>query len=486
MNTPEFSIFKSAAHAGRITLAGTACLVCSALSLSAEVVNTNGSGTNLVSPFTWEGMFVPQSIDTANFAHPGKYTILDGGVFEVEGITINSDGVEFVDTGPLVGTINLGSGGISGNNDLVRIGDGVTSMFLNVVADQTWSLPITNGIKAAIGGTATITHTSASRLWLRGGNYGFTGIWRSDGGFIHPDANPQWSGAAGALGQVLNGGAIRLSNSVYDRVRIEAVGDGFLRVSGASSNNGSFATMTPGGGEGTGNIFGAGNLTLDSHLSYGKLVLNGNVAHQGDTIIADEPEGMHLELSSASTYTAYIGTGGVSNGISGQSADTSHLLANGTFIFDFIGSGYSGGTWTIVDKANLDATFGTEFSVQGFTPAGDGVTWTRADGAETWTFDETTGVLTRSGEGGGATSIFAEDPLVAGGWRDTPIGLLVDEAYPYVYHLQAGWLYLDPETSVRASIYGYGLAEGFWFWTSVSTAGWHYDLAADAWAAWAL
>jgi hypothetical protein len=456
--------------------------------LPAAVINTSGSSFNMTFGLTWAGGAVPWVTDTANFVHAGQYTMPEGAVWEVGGITINADGIDLVQVPPAIITINLGSGGISGNNALGRIGamGSVANLPRIVVGenDQTWSIPITNGVLADISGTATITHTSSARLWLRGANWGFTGIWRSDGGFIHPDGNPQWSGPNGALGQVLNNGIIRLSNSLYDRVSIEAVGNGILRVSGAATNTGAFGTMTRGSGEGTGRIFGGGNLTVDAMLAYGKLLLNGDITLEGDLIVADKAEGMFVELATSSHYTAFIGRNGQANAVRGVAAATSHLRANGTLAFNFVAPDYSAGSWIIFDRGNLNLTYGPDFRVEGFVAAGDG-SWTLADNGATWTFSQATGVLSRDGEGGGGdpgpTTIFADDPLDASGWRITPLGWLDDAGYPYVYLLATGgWVYVDPDAD-RSSIYGYDYNAGVWFWTAVDIAGWNYDITAGSW-----
>ena len=51
------------------------------------------------------------------------------------------------------------------------------------------------------------------------------------------------------------------------------------------------------------------------------------------------------------------------------------------------------GTWTLVDTA-IKSFHATTFTVVGFTANGDGVTWALTDSGKTWTFVETTGVLT--------------------------------------------------------------------------------------------
>lgn len=485
MNTPKICYLRLLAVAGSLSLVPLA-------SLRAAVIDTSGNGTNLAFGLTWSGGVVPWIGDTANFVHGGEYYLPDGAALEIDGITINAEGVEFKEpsAGPKA-TIKLGAGGLSGTQSFPRFGSNNGSIVVDVgEIDQTWSVALPNtGVD--IAGSATITYTSPVRLWLRGAAWQFSGVWRADGGFIHPDTNAQWAGTAGATGQFVNGGIIRLSNSLYDRMRIEAVGDGFLRVSGGATNDGSYATLTSGGGEATGNLYGAGSVTVDSHSSYGTLKLTGEIFHEGDTIVADEANGMYLELTSTSRYTSYVSAGGVSNKITGQSPTNSHLKADGTLNFNIVGSGFSDDdVWTIVDVANLDVVFGGTFAVEGFTAESDGVTWTRADGEATWTFSENDGTLRVSGFGAGAVSIFESDPVVSEVWKDTPLGHVYDSYFPWVFHQEAGsWFYIYAAGADRNSFYGYDYDEGFWFWSSVLYGGWFYNLqnpsyGDNGWAHW--
>lgn len=91
-----------------------------------------------------------------------------------------------------------------------------------------------------------------------------------------------------------------------------------------------------------------------------------------------------------------------------------------------------------------------------------------------------------------AGSPWTEDlyPLLGGLVRDTGIGWINDDSYPYVYHYNAAtWLYIHEDSAALDSIYGYNYADGFWFWTADDIGGWHYNLenpeyGQSGWALW--
>ena len=96
----------------------------------------------------------------------------------------------------------------------------------------------------------------------------------------------------------------------------------------------------------------------------------------------------NLILDATGTLTFAIGASGVNNTISGTGSAT----FNGTFNLDLTEAGNTvGDQWTLVDAANLAETFGTTFSIAGFTE--NNGFWTSADGL--YQFNEATGVLTR-------------------------------------------------------------------------------------------
>jgi hypothetical protein len=66
----------------------------------------------------------------------------------------------------------------------------------------------------------------------------------------------------------------------------------------------------------------------------------------------------------------------------------------------------------LVNAATLTESFAASFSVIGFTPNADGISWTKSDAGKTWLFDETTGVLTLSSGGGDYDTWMAGYPAI--------------------------------------------------------------------------
>lgn len=124
---------------------------------------------------------------------------------------------------------------------------------------------------------------------------------------------------------------------------------------------------------------GAGTITLAGQNSY-----TGNTTVSlGTLVLADDAE---LRFN--------IGASGVNNTVQG----TGVLTLDGDFNFDLSGAA-SIGTWNIVNVGTLSETFGSTFSVVGFTDAG-GDLWTKAVGGSTYTFNEADGTLTAVPEPG--------------------------------------------------------------------------------------
>lgn len=393
------------------------------LAAAASTIDTTGASFDLGAGTTWDGGAVPGSADTANFVHPGTYTAAGGAAFSWYGMQASASGTLEINpgSGGNAYTIHLGRGGIAGTEDIDRLGVNLT---IDVGAnDQTWSSLIAN-VQAVIAGSARITYTGNGRLWLRGNNT-FTGTWQANGANsgIHPDTRFHWSSSLGAEAELLNDGYIRLSNTFYDRIDgIHLIGDGRLLTSGNSTDNGAFSSLQaavtlPDSGD----IYGSGDLTISSNLSYGKIELQADIYHGGDTIIDNKAAGMTLELAATSTCTFTIRANGVTNRIRGLNPATSKLNANGTFIFDRAGADLSNGnSWTVVDTASLNETFGPSFSVSGFTAEADGLTWTAVEEGHTWTFDESTGTLSVS-DGGTPPPTPKHDVFFMGGQSNAKV-----------------------------------------------------------------
>ncbi len=360
-----------------------------------SIQNTSGNAFDLTQANTWASGELPNPLDTPSFQNSGTYNAPASSNLTYKGISIDQANVAInPSTGGNAYTINLGTGGISGTQPLLVMGENIT---LDVGAnDQSWIIPL-NNFRSAVQGTATITYTNSSRLWLRNNaNYNFEGIWRADGGTIHPEIASSWSGANDEVpAQILNDGAIRLSNTSYDRIGLDLSGNGSLIADGNSFNDGSAATLGTGQWTQAGDVWGSGNLTISSNANYGKIIIAGDISHSGNTTIENKSAGMVLELAASSAYTFNPAITGICNQINGLDPTNSQLIANGTFIINTAGANLTdGNNWVIVDLSSLEASFGNSFAVQGFTNSSDN--WTRIDGNRIWTFSEATGILTLS------------------------------------------------------------------------------------------
>ncbi|MEA2069627.1 MAG: sialate O-acetylesterase [Verrucomicrobiota bacterium] len=422
------------------------------------LIDTTGTTFDMSLGTTWAGGSVPGALDTANFVNAGTYTAPVGTNFTWHGIQCSA-GSTLIN--PAIGgnayTIHLGAGGISGSQNLERLGANLT---LDVGSnDQTWSIYPINGVQAVIIGSAKIAYSGASRLWLRGNNT-FSGTWQANGSNsgIHPNASVNWASSLGADAELLNDGYIRLSNTPYDRIgAINLIGNGRMLASGSSTDDGSVATLqSPATITNSGDIFGSGDLTVSAHLNYGRLQLQGDLTHSGDTIIDNKPAGMTLDLSSASTVTFTIGTNGENNQIRGLHATNSKLSANGTFVFDRSRTdSTNGNSWTIIDVGSLAETFGATFAVDGFTAEADGATWTLVENSNSWTFSETDGILSVS-DGGVPPVVSKHDVFFMGGQSNAKI----DVAIGISDTLKKSGQFTDPEVVwIRHS----GQAVSQWF-----------------------
>ena len=130
-------------------------------------------------------------------------------------------------------------------------------------------------------------------------------------------------------------------------------------------------------------ISGSNGIKLTS--ASGTVVLGGINTYSGNTTVAS---GGTISLLDDARLTFYIGANGVNNNISGAGT----VLLDGDFDFDLTNADLTpGNSWNIVNVATLNETYGSTFSVIGFT--GSSGVWTKASGSLLWTFTESTGLL---------------------------------------------------------------------------------------------
>lgn len=115
----------------------------------------------------------------------------------------------------------------------------------------------------------------------------------------------------------------------------------------------------------------------------GGWTLSGTNTYTGDTMI---DSGATLALSS----TGHLKFAPGANGISGRVTGDGTASLNGIFDIDLTAAEpVDGNAWTLVNVNSV--TYGSNFTVDGFTDSG--TTWTKTDGDKTWTFNESNGQL---------------------------------------------------------------------------------------------
>lgn len=216
-----------------------------------------------------------------------------------------------------------------------------------------------------------------------------SGVINLDGGSL--TATAVVDAANGASTFNFNGGQL-IAGTGANAIFMNGIDTVTVKVGGAKiDSNGSNITINPALLAGTGNgglvKSGAGILTLAGANTY-----TGNTAvNAGGLTLADNGQLRFM-----------IGANGVNNAVTGSGT----VQLDGDFNIDTSGaSTASGNSWTLVNVGTLAETYGGTFSVIGFTN-NSGV-WTKTEGANTWTFTQSTGVLSVTGGGGGGYSAWA-------------------------------------------------------------------------------
>ncbi len=188
-------------------------------------------------------------------------------------------------------------------------------------------------------------------------------------------------------------------------IRNTTVGASTLTIGDADTTSSFSGVVSDGGATATLglNKIGTGTFTLTGANLY-----TGNTAVSAGT----------LDLADNAQLKFVLGASGVNNAITGSGT----VILNGDFVIDTAAAdALSFGSWTLENVTSLPGAYGATFSVVGFTDAGNNK-WTKANGAKTYTFDETTGILTLTQPGYTAwiNSFFPGEtnPLIIGASAD--------------------------------------------------------------------
>lgn len=303
---------------------------------------------------------------TVNFQNPltlsGNRTVrVDNGAAAIDGIL----------SGALVGNILTKSG--EGTLLLIGTADN-NSMVLNASAGVVILGKTPIGGAHAVAGISNIATGATVQLAGTGGNQIFNGGFNVAFGLVN-----------------MSGGTLDLNglNEAVDLV----TGTGSVTNSVAATTS----TLTVGSANGSGSFGGvisngAGVLAL-TKTGTGTVTLTGLNTYSGNTVVSSGT----LALADDAQLRFVLGaTSGSNNSITGAGTVT----LEGDFVIDTTAAdALSSGTWTLENVDTLTGAYGANFTVVGFTPAA-GDTWTKnIGGGKTYTFDETTGILTLTSSG---------------------------------------------------------------------------------------
>ncbi|NWK56512.1 autotransporter-associated beta strand repeat-containing protein [Verrucomicrobiaceae bacterium N1E253] len=189
-------------------------------------------------------------------------------------------------------------------------------------------------------------------------------------------------------------------------------------ASGSQINVSNLTMTTSGGGlhtfdveDGLGTLDLVVNSAIGAHFGGEQLVkdgagtmrLNGVNTYSGDTTINDG----RFELGNLAELRFDIGNSGVNNQLLGAVGGTESLFLDGVLTFDLAAAGTNlGDSWQIVDVANLDESYGSNFGVKSLTGG------TFADNSGLWQLDEN-GVTYQYSELTGSLSVVPEPGSLA-------------------------------------------------------------------------
>jgi autotransporter-associated beta strand protein len=232
----------------------------------------------------------------------------------------------------------------------------------------------------------------------------FSGSWGSFGGTIKLNGGGyRFNGTGGNSSATLDmngfGASVRNGATAISLGGLTGPAGSTL---GGPSNSGQTVTYSVGGNNASTTFAGVindGNTTANptarvalTKVGTGTLTLSGLNTYTGDTLV----NGGALTLGVGGQLTFKPGAAGVSNKLGGNVTGTATL--NGSFNFDLSAAvKEDGNSWLILDYSGFDVmpTFGPTFSVSGFTQDPSVPTnWIKNDGANTWTFSQSSGELT--------------------------------------------------------------------------------------------
>ena len=294
--------------------------------------------------------------------------------------------------GTTTGVIDNATAGNATNTLTIGDGDATGLTFSGVIKNTNGTLSLVKtgtGIQT-LNGTNTYTGTTTidgGRLVIRQDQSATGDVIVNDGGELVLSYAKHL--ATGVNVSIASGGAFYLDGSSQTVGKLEGEGIIDFTWNGAGTD-----TLTVGANDATSTFDGV--IQQSTARTYaltktgtGTFTLGGANTYSGNTTIDDGT----LDLSSTGQLRFVPTTNGTNNAVIGTGA----FNADGTFLLDLGGADATAGNeWLLVDVDNLTESFGSNFMVTSslgdLTETSAGV-WEITDTGKTWTFDESTGIL---------------------------------------------------------------------------------------------
>ena len=285
-------------------------------------------------------------------------------------INVNTSGGGLLEMGVFDATTNLftlNSGSVNlQNNAAIGFGQGGNHTGTSTFTQNGGAVTFFSDGGTTIGGTGSLNLGNGGST----GNYAYN---LNGGTLTIPSISKAGGGASGSFN--FNGGTLVAAGSTATFLQ-DLTAANILNGGAIINTNGSDVTIAqPLLDAGTGGLTkqGAGTLTLA-----------GTNTYDGNTSISS---GGRLVLADNASLRFVPGPSGVSNRITGSGS----LQLDGDFFIDLAGASTTpGGSWTLVDVGSLAETYGSTFTVSGWTESSPGV-WISP--AAPYRFTEATGLL---------------------------------------------------------------------------------------------
>lgn len=353
----------------------------------------------------FDGNFSGATVNMSNYARIGGVNNSGGNTMTIGALSGDSTtilaGADYAGTHTYnIGGKNLDTSfdgivanGSAGNANLIKSGTGTftltgTNTYFGTTTVNAGTLAITNA--SALGsdtvGTTIIGGDTNARVTVEGGLTvtepwtlaGRQGVNADSPSIVSLSGNNVLSGL---VSPVTSG-----SNYSVESVSGNLTLSGNFVPAGAVTGNRNLQILGAGTSEWSGTILNGTAIVSVNIRGAGIKTLSGLNTYTGDTNV-DAASSLILTSSSETKFSP--GAPGTSNKITGTGAVT----LDGALNIDLTAANIlNGNSWLLVDVTNLTETYGSNFTVPGFTQSG--TNWTKLDGANTWTFSQTTGLLT--------------------------------------------------------------------------------------------